>query len=251
MIIRHDAQPVTGGMFLSFDGIVPPASSTQPTAYERHSSLSSLSQTTPLQTAGDAQRTSSPSRKGWGLLKNMIPFSGSPGDRSKSSPADPTLIAPTDVNPARRTTFSHGEQSRHSTVATEGDPSATRTSEHTADVNLHAAPPHRNHSFKFSLEWMDRPHNTGKERRLYPPRLPLPAQTYLQRRNGEPQEDPSCKPEGVAVGSSKYVGRALAEWAIVVIECQNFYSRRKAEGIPSDKWVETPTLGVETFRKLG
>lgn len=251
MIIRHDAQPVTGGMFLSFDGIVPPASSTQPTAYERHSSLSSMTQTTLPQTVGDAQQTSSPSRKGWGLLKNMIPFSGSPGDRSKSSLADSTLIAPTDVHPARHASLPHGEQSRHGTVATEGDVSPAKSSEHAADAHLHVAPPHRNHSFKFSLEWMDRPHNTGKERRLYPPRLPLPAQTYLQRRHGEPQDDTSCKPEGAAIGASKYVGRALAEWAIVIIECQNFYSRRKAEGVPGDKWVETPTLGVETFRKLG
>lgn len=251
MIIRHDAQPVTGGMFLSFDGIVPPASATQPTAYKRHSSLSSLSQAPPHQTVGDTQQASSPSRKGWGLLKNMNPFSGSPGDRSKSSPADSTLIAPSDVSPARNASSSHGERSRHGTVAVEGDPSAAKTSEQTADANLQAAPPHRSHSFKFSLEWMDRPYNTGKERRLYPPRLPLPAQMYLQRRPGELQEDASCKLEGPAIGSSKYVGRALAEWAIVVIECQNFFSRRKAEGIPADKWVETPTLRVETFRRLG
>ena len=247
MIIRHDAQPVTGGMFLSFDGIVPPASSTQPTAYERHSSLSSLSQTTTPQTAGDTQQTSSPSRKGWGLLKNMRPFSGSPGDRSKSSLADPTPTASTDVNPTRHASVSRGDHSRHGTVAAEGDPSAAKSSE----AHLHAAPPHRNHSFKFSLEWMDRPYHTGKERRLFPPRLPLPAQMFLQRRHGEPQEDKPCKPEGAAIESSKYMGRALAEWAIVVIECQNFYSRRKAEGVPSDRWVETPTLSVETFRKLG
>lgn len=251
MIIRHDAQPVTGGMFLSFDGIVPSASSTQSTAYERHSSLSSLSQTTTPQVVGDAQQTMSPTRKGWGLLKNMNPFSGSPGDRSKSLLVDFPLAACTEAKSARHASFPHGEQCRNGTLLFEGEAGVAKSSEHTADARLHAAPRHRNHSFKFSLEWMDRPHVTGKERRLYPPRLPFPAQMYLQRRHGETQEDTPCRPERAAISASKYVGRALAEWAIIVIECRNFYSRRKAEGIPGDKWVETPTLSVDTFRKLG
>ena len=57
------------------------------------------------------------------------------------------------------------------------------------------------------------------------------------------------KPEDYAVTPSKYCGRALAEWAILVAECQTFYERRKAEGVPNIKSVETPTLGVESFRK--
>lgn len=49
---------------------------------------------------------------------------------------------------------------------------------------------------------------------------------------------------------SKYAGRALAEWAAVVGECNNFVERRRAEGVPTLKWVEVPTLGVEGFRKF-
>jgi hypothetical protein len=49
--------------------------------------------------------------------------------------------------------------------------------------------------------------------------------------------------------ASKYAGRALAEWAQVVSECDNFFERRRDEGVPCDRLVETPTLGVESFRK--
>ena len=49
--------------------------------------------------------------------------------------------------------------------------------------------------------------------------------------------------------TSKYAGRALAEWAHIVSECDSFFARRRDEGVPSDRAVETPTLGVESFRK--
>ena len=48
---------------------------------------------------------------------------------------------------------------------------------------------------------------------------------------------------------SKYAGRALAEWAHIVSECDSFFARRRDEGVPCDRNVETPTLGVESFRK--
>lgn len=49
--------------------------------------------------------------------------------------------------------------------------------------------------------------------------------------------------------ASKYVGRALAEWALIVAECDSFFARRRDEGVPCDRLVETPTLGVENFKK--
>jgi hypothetical protein len=49
--------------------------------------------------------------------------------------------------------------------------------------------------------------------------------------------------------ASKYAGRALAEWAHIVSECDSFFARRRDEGVPSDRRVETPSLGVESFRK--
>lgn len=55
-------------------------------------------------------------------------------------------------------------------------------------------------------------------------------------------------PDSQLVGS-KYAGRALAEWALVVSECDNFFQRRRDEGVPSDKMVEVPALSVESFRK--
>ncbi|KAF7714939.1 Uncharacterized protein PECH_007812 [Penicillium ucsense] len=51
------------------------------------------------------------------------------------------------------------------------------------------------------------------------------------------------------VVASKYAGRALAEWAYIVSECDSFFARRRDEGVPSDRAVETPSLGVESFRK--
>lgn len=53
------------------------------------------------------------------------------------------------------------------------------------------------------------------------------------------------------VARAKYAGRALAEWGMVVAECNNFAERRRAEGVPGLRWVEVPTLGVEGFRRLG
>lgn len=59
----------------------------------------------------------------------------------------------------------------------------------------------------------------------------------------------SQPPTSSYVIESKYAGRALAEWALVVSECDNFFTRRREEGVPSDKLVEVPTLCVENFRK--
>lgn len=53
------------------------------------------------------------------------------------------------------------------------------------------------------------------------------------------------------VGTSIYKGRALAEWAIVVGECNGFLERRRNEGVPNLKLVEVPLLGVEGFRRYG
>ncbi|KKK19585.1 hypothetical protein P175DRAFT_0508630 [Aspergillus ochraceoroseus IBT 24754] len=62
------------------------------------------------------------------------------------------------------------------------------------------------------------------------------------------QPDPNIAADDKLV-SSKYAGRALAEWAQIVSECDSFFARRRDEGVPCDRMVETPTLGVEGFRK--
>lgn len=47
-----------------------------------------------------------------------------------------------------------------------------------------------------------------------------------------------------------YTGRALAEWSIVVNECNSFVDRRREEGILGLKDVEVPSLGVDGLRRL-
>lgn len=58
-----------------------------------------------------------------------------------------------------------------------------------------------------------------------------------------------AQPKTEYVVTSKYAGRALAEWTHIVSECDSFFARRRDEGVPSDRAVETPSLGVESFRK--
>ena len=50
---------------------------------------------------------------------------------------------------------------------------------------------------------------------------------------------------------AKYAGRALAEWSLVVNECNSFVDRRRDEGVYGLSDVEVPTLGVEGMRRLG
>jgi len=58
------------------------------------------------------------------------------------------------------------------------------------------------------------------------------------------------EPRGAAASTSKYAGRALAEWGMVVNECNSFVDRRRDEGVLGLKEVEVPTLGVEGLRRL-
>jgi len=128
----------------------------------------------------------------------------------------------------------------------------------------------RSFCFKFSLESTDRRRADPTPMRLLPPRLPLPAQTLLvsnlpPQRGGSSDtasaaataavltdaEPRAVRPEGAALASAKYSGRALAEWELVVWECQSFFERRRGEGVPTNASVETPTLGVEAFRRPG
>ncbi|KAL7627961.1 hypothetical protein AAE478_002157 [Parahypoxylon ruwenzoriense] len=59
------------------------------------------------------------------------------------------------------------------------------------------------------------------------------------------------EPKGVFATGVKYAGRALAEWSLVVAECNSFVDRRREEGVLGLSEVEVPALGVEGFRKLG
>ena len=53
------------------------------------------------------------------------------------------------------------------------------------------------------------------------------------------------KPMGIFAAGATYSGRALAEWSLVVNECNSFVDRRRDEGALGLREVEVPTLGVE------
>lgn len=112
--------------------------------------------------------------------------------------------------------------------------------------------PHFQAAFKFSLEFIDRrPQNLPVDMFLQPPRVPLAAQLLLQAQSDYAPNEKPLEPKGCAEEKATYMGRALAEWTLVVNECQNFFERRRNEGVPSNKQVETPSLGVESFRRPG
>lgn len=275
IIIRSDNLPSPPSLFVSFDGVVPPSSSEPPTAYRN-----SLQ----LDTKEPAAEPAPAPKKRWNILRSMF-----------SSPANPK---PGEVTPP-------GSACDELESHTAGEERSKRDSEDQSQPQ--PAPsirrprtPHQKFCFRFSLEWLDRPQWPSKNRRLFPPRLPVAAQLHLQARrsmSGNPSTDSvsdldsdsetkSARASGSETGSddrpaghdhhlgkrrisgfsrptkegdlqlrneslvgSKYAGRALAEWAQVVSECDSFFERRRDEGVPCDRLVETPILGVESFRK--
>jgi hypothetical protein len=66
--------------------------------------------------------------------------------------------------------------------------------------------------------------------------MPVPGQTHIIRAE---------RPAGAFAAGAVYAGRALAEWAMVVGECNSFVDRRRDEGVLGLSDVEVPTLGVE------
>lgn len=80
----------------------------------------------------------------------------------------------------------------------------------------------------------------------------LRAQNSQHHQHQQQQVTQPIKPTGAgAIAGSKYAGRALAEWSIVVSECNSFVDRRRDEGVLGLSEVEVPSLGVDGFRKLG
>jgi hypothetical protein len=66
--------------------------------------------------------------------------------------------------------------------------------------------------------------------------MPVPGQSHIIRAE---------RPAGVFAAGAVYAGRALAEWGMVVGECNSFVDRRRDEGVLGLSDVEVPTLGVE------
>ena len=229
LIIRNESP--TPPMFLSFDSILPPQRYGFQRANQKDTSFSSPSPTAARSIDGE-ERSGTGNKKRWGLLKNIIPFTNSSAKQLPGSPEFPRF--PTNGN---ATASPPGRYNNNSAESEVNKPLQTRTQYHVT------------HSFKFSLEWIERGQLPSRDKRLYPPKLPLPAQLYLQSQHFEWGDHTPLKPEGPAVGESTYAGRALAEWALLIAECHNFFERRKQEGVPDNSKVETPTLCVESFRR--
>jgi len=244
LIIRDDVQPAPSGMFLSFEGILSSSGGTTANPYEKHSSRDPLTHgiNSTLEPRSNTRNpTPNINKKRWNLLRSFIPFG--------SLTAEPPSNAPKDIKSLQHSsTLQISDRGSSNSDTSEAQP---QVDEKAMDAGRHPSKSYRSLSFKFSLEWMDTESGpAGRERRLSPPKLPLAARLSLHPRSDEARDLQPQKPEGAAVGPSKYAGRALAEWSILIAECQNFFDRRKAEGVPIYQLVETPTLGVEPFRKL-
>ncbi|KAH7380084.1 hypothetical protein BKA66DRAFT_512859 [Pyrenochaeta sp. MPI-SDFR-AT-0127] len=238
LIIRND-NPVTtsNGPFLSFDGVVqnpnqrkPSPTSTLSKAEARPSSpMSTDSQDFPDEDVGKGK---------WNMLRSFIGGGSKQSTKSKS-PA-PAVKSKENANKLPNV---NGTKTS-SEAPSQDKPTASET-------QTPAPTSHRSYNFRFSLEWVDKRFGTYQNMRLQPPRLPLPAQLLLQQKEINVDPVSPNRPTGAAATSSTYAGRALAEWTFVSHECQNFFDRRKSEGVPTNRQVETPSLNVEAFRRPG
>ncbi|KAL5426676.1 hypothetical protein PMIN04_001837 [Paraphaeosphaeria minitans] len=235
LIIRNDNPIITNTQpFLSFDGVMQSPSSRRASASSKPvperplSSASVDSQDFPDEAAPKGR---------WNILRSFIGAAPKQSTKSKTSDVPKKEKENTrPIDPAAPNS--------------EADP-VLENKEAPASPYVPPVPAHRSYSFRFSLEWIDKRFGTYQNMRLSQPRLPLPAQVLLQEKGININSVLSSRPTGPAATSSTYAGRALAEWTFVSHECQNFFDRRKNEGVPSNKQVETPTLAVEAFRRPG
>lgn len=248
-IIRTDIN-VNIGSFPSFDVIVPP----MPPPHQerpkprRYSTLSTLASVAELETRiHEETLTQSSSPTGIrGFLRSVV------GGKNRS----PTSISGTTTPASTRSTLRQKD----------GAPGLARSatddfiSSREPSLNSGSSTPtvsndynHRAFSFKFAFEYNVNIKQPGPLR-LIPPRLPAPAQKFLAAtsdRISSPFVMAVAEPRGVARKRVSYTGRALAEWALIVGECHSFFERRRNEGVPDNKSVETPTLSVEIFKRSG
>ena len=251
LIIRTDPHLDPPRAFLSFDGIVSPRSPTDasPKALKQNASIShvieidtrpgtSLSMGSSFSMGSDLVDSEPRGRTGGisGFFRSFM-RSKSRGKSESPAPAKAGQEAPPVPQP--------GSLLRSAT-----DDVHTKQDTFTGDKPVQVIQ-HRNYSFKFSLEYQPNARPLPPMR-LLPPRLPMAAQQYLQsssQKAKSPNFAHAIEPRGASRARARYCGRALAEWAVVLGECQSFFERRKNEGVPSNKFVETPTLGVEVFRR--
>lgn len=269
VIVRTDSQPILSASMTNFEKYLPSSLINQTSPYQNHSSaLSSIpAADSPTQT----------SKKRWSLFKGFNVFGPLPGNQR------PGEVTPPGTPDEKTTPDSSTEN-----LPAPGPNSAITTNQ---APSRPATPPHQTFSFKFSLEWNNqRSAEQRNPRKMTPPTLPTNAQNTLNKlqnrqssgsggsgsgsttsisatsstgtgtststsedarmrtRNGEIRP---LKPMPHEIPIARYSGRALAEWRQVLVECGHFYHRRRLEGVPRDNLIETPTMGVETFRLAG
>lgn len=260
VILRTDSSPILSASQTDFENRFPPAIVTQVSPYQNHSSA--------LSTIPSADEPRLGNRKRWSLLRGLSVFGSSPGN---SRPGEVTPPGSPDENGLATSNNNNNSPDPNSAVTSIGP--------YRPDT-----PPHQAFSFKFSLELCSVPQNPDRRslnRTLTPPQLPHNAETILRsRQSSESNGSANCsasgnsnasensagsrsrtrtkmpevkplKPQHHEMNKARYSGRALAEWCQVVNECRGFYGRRRQEGVPRDHLVETPTMGVETFRLMG
>ncbi|GAB7362028.1 hypothetical protein MBLNU230_g2062t1 [Neophaeotheca triangularis] len=245
LIIKTDKTLVPQASFFSFDGAItsPSSPTTTRPPKKRDPMLSPEPQAEP---EPDNER---------GIRGFIRSFIGS-GARSKSrsrsqGPAEARAQAESEAVPHMPT--SRPSLTRSATA--DGSIPRERASAATQPAKPQQSQ-HRPSSFKFSLDTYPVSKVPPPPMRLLPPRLPLAAQQFLQANSDMEGADAASfmravEPKGASRTHARYCGRALAEWNVVVGECQAFFDRRKNEGAPDNKAVETPTLGVEAFRRPG
>lgn len=241
LIIRND-NPVaaTNGPFLSFDGVVQNPHQRKPTPTKVTPPESEARPASAMSTESLDFPDEEPGKGKWNILKSLIGGGSKQAAKPKNTPA------------VSKDKDSGSKTANTNTNKTASEPAqAERSAAIETPAPTPPPPAFRSYSFRFSLEWVDKRFGAYQNMRLQPPRLPLPAQTLLQHRAINVDPVSSVKPTGAAATSSTYAGRALAEWTFISHECQNFFDRRKNEGVPTNRQVETPTLNVEAFRRPG
>lgn len=222
VIMRTDSQPTPVANLFSLEKLIP-TTTNQSTPYGSHSSL--------LNTIPAADSPTQ-HKKRWSLFKGILPF------------AAPVNNRPGEVTPPKNDSpVMTNDNANVDALVIRGPSSHPKPRP--------ATPPHQAFSFKFSLEWLDRSPWPTQNKVLTPPLLPAATQVLIQMRREKPDPIKPLKPSAQELGTAKYAGRALAEWEIIVTEYDGFQNRRREEGVPAMRLVETPTLGVESFRMFG
>ncbi|TKX20636.1 hypothetical protein C1H76_7022 [Elsinoe australis] len=251
LVVRTDTQVAPGGSFLAFNGIMPPLppGPGEPGSNGMVARRALLSAEAPMDrplsvASNDSDLESPTTETGLrGFLRGML---GGSKKRSES---------PRETRPKTGTPDSKASSANTLRSPEDGRPRERTSNPSSRSPSRPPAQHHSRYSFKFSLEFVNKPTlphpNSHVVPRLMAPRLPVAAMRYLHEVHPNVPPCQPIKPQGEQATRMMYVGRALAEWTIVVGECQAFFERRRQEGVPEDRAVETPTLGVELFRRSG